>query len=202
LQRKRAAIDANVYGTAEEVVEYDRLISTVPLDRLAAMCSRPVPDLLHSSTYIVGVGICGEAPRDIRYKSWMYYPESDCPFYRVTVFSNYSPNNAPPGCYSLMAEVSESEYKPVELEWLVNDVVQGMVNTGLIERADSIVSTWNHRLEYGYPVPSLGRDAALASILPTLESYGVRSCGRFGGWRYEVSNQDHSYQQGRDAVCE
>lgn len=26
---------------------------------------------------------------------WLYYPEDDCPFYRVTIFSNYSPNNCP-----------------------------------------------------------------------------------------------------------
>jgi hypothetical protein len=25
----------------------------------------------------------------------LYFPEDDCPFYRATIFSNYSPNNQP-----------------------------------------------------------------------------------------------------------
>jgi hypothetical protein len=32
---------------------------------------------------------------DMKGSCWLYFPEDDCPFYRVTVFSNYSPNNCP-----------------------------------------------------------------------------------------------------------
>ena len=48
----------------------------------------------------------------------MYFPEDNCPFYRATVFSNYSPNVvAKPGQqWSLMLEVSESPDKPVDLQ--------------------------------------------------------------------------------------
>ena len=34
-------------------------------------------------------------PEDLAEKNWMYFPEPDSPFYRVTVFSNYSPANVP-----------------------------------------------------------------------------------------------------------
>ena len=33
-----------------------------------------------------------------------------------------------------------------------------------------------------------------------LEALGVFPRGRFGAWRYEVSNQDHSFMQGVDWV--
>lgn len=43
------------------------------------------------------------------------------------------------------------------------------------------------------PTPTLGRDEALDEILPTLEKdFGILSRGRFGSWKYEVGNQDHS----------
>lgn len=29
-------------------------------------------------------------------KCWLYFPESNCPFYRATVFSNYAATNCPP----------------------------------------------------------------------------------------------------------
>ena len=47
-----------------------------------------------------------------------------------------------------------------------------------------------------YPVPTLGRDEALAQILPELESMNIYSRGRFGAWKYEVGNQDHTTMQG------
>jgi hypothetical protein len=59
---------------------------------------------------------------------------------------------------------------------------------------------WHRRLEHGYPAPALGRDEALSQILPALEARDVYSRGRFGAWKYEVSNQDHSFAQGVELV--
>jgi len=43
------------------------------------------------------------------------------------------------------------------------------------------------------PTPTLARDKALEGILPTLkDKYNVWSRGRFGSWKYECGNQDHS----------
>ncbi len=36
--------------------------------------------------------------------------------------------------------------------------------------------------------------------VPELEAHGVLPRGRFGAWRYEVSNQDHAYMQGVEAI--
>ena len=63
-----------------------------------------------------------------------------------------------------------------------------------------IASRWHRRLPYGYPTPQKGREALLRDIQPALESLGIYSRGRFGGWRYEVSNQDHSFMQGVEVV--
>jgi hypothetical protein len=46
----------------------------------------------------------------------------------------------------------------------------------------------------------LHRDEALAQILPALETDNIYSRGRFGAWKYEVSNQDHSFMQGLEVV--
>ncbi len=82
----------------------------------------------------------------------------------------------------------------------MDNVIEGLLATRLIERREDIVSTWRHRAEFGYPTPGLERDAAIAEILPFFEAKGVYSRGRFGLWRYEVSNQDHSFMQGVEVV--
>lgn len=187
-------------------IGYGSLISSAPLDRLVALANlddlrRATQRLRHSSTHVVGIGLHGEPPAHLRDKNWMYFPESNCPFYRVTVFSNYSPNNVPsPSTWSLMAEVSESEFKPVDRGRVVEHVVEGMRATRLIGGADRILSRWHRLLEYGYPIPTVDRDQILDQVLPALEALDVYSRGRFGAWKYEVANQDHSFMQGWECV--
>jgi protoporphyrinogen oxidase len=138
---------------------------------------------------------------DLRTKCWIYFPEDKVPFYRATVFSNYSPNNVPTSSphWSLMAEVSESPEKPVRQETLVADVIAGFLACGFIDPA-AIVTSWHRRLPRGYPTPWLGRDEVLNPVAEKLRRAGVLSRGRFGAWKYEVSNQDHSFMQGVEAV--
>ena len=52
------------------------------------------------------------------------------------------------------------------------------------------------RLEHGYPTPSLARDGVLEKALPWLREAGIWSRGRFGSYKYEVGNQDHSLMLG------
>ncbi len=189
---------------------YDVLINTTPLDAFTGKCVS-VPDavrdaateLVHNGGLIVGLGFAGKR-RDS--KCWMYFPESNSPFYRVTNFFNYSPHNVPNGdidnYFSLMCETTYSPHKPVDKETIIEETIQGLVSTGMISEEDRgrIVSRYLMDIPYSYPVPTLGRDRALAVILPFLESKGVYSRGRFGAWKYEVGNMDHSFMQGVEVV--
>lgn len=192
-------------GTTEA---YEHLISTMPLDLLVhasdlrETLGPATANLVHSSTHVVGIGMEGQPPEHLRTKCWMYFPEDDCPFYRVTVFSNYSPNNAvrPGETWSLMAEVSESPKKPVDQARVIESVLAGAKATRLMRPDEKVLSVWHQRLEHGYPTPSLRRDEAISALLPPLMARNVWSRGRFGAWKYEVSNQDHSLMQGVEVI--
>lgn len=187
---------------------YDHLLSTMPLNHLlGALQGEPdlssrAKDFVYSSSHIVGVGLAGQPPEHLQTKCWMYFPEAAIPFYRCTVFSNYSPNNvARPGHqWSLMAEVSESGDRPVDTASVVDETIAGMRRAQLIDSDAVIESTWHRRLDHGYPTPWLGRDHVLDPVDDRLRQLDIYSRGRFGGWKYEVANQDHSVMQGVEAV--
>jgi protoporphyrinogen oxidase len=178
---------------------YDALISTLPLDILARMTGRAAR-LTHSTVHVVGIGVRGELPEHLRTRNWIYFPEGNCPFYRVTVLSNYSPANAPAGHWSLLAEVSASEFRPAREGAVVDETIAGFRNTGLLPADAEVVSTWRYRADYGYPTPTLDRDAIADPLLADLERHDVYSRGRFGAWKYEIGNQDHSFMQGVEAA--
>lgn len=188
---------------------YSTLVSTMPLDRLCRMITDGLPEeirsaadsLRHSGGHMVGIGLRQSCPSS---RSWMYFPESNCPFYRVTYLSNYSPNMTPDrdNHYSLLCETSYSDYKKVNSSAIVQETVRGLIDCGLLSERDQddIVSAWHHEADYSYPTPSLERDAALARLIPYLESHGIYSRGRFGLWKYEVGNTDHTFMQGVELV--
>ena len=215
-------VDAKVITFADGAAErYDVLVSTMPLDVLcSSILKGDVPDhvraaaarLLHSSGYMVGIGLKSRTPGGGTpdTKSWMYFPEDNCPFYRVTYLSNYSPNMTPDkdNYYSLLCEVSESAMKPTlghngrDESAVINEVITGLENAGLLEAGEreNIVSRWCYFADYSYPTPSVERDEILAVVIPWLESRGIYSRGRFGMWKYEVSNTDHTLMQGVELV--
>ena len=213
-------------------VHYQRLITTMAVDSLVEHMDDPEliklsKGLFYSSTHVVGVGIRGERPERIGDKCWLYFPDQDCPFYRATIFSNYSPYNQPDkktklptiqlangeksskrastsakeGPYwSIMLEVSESSMKPVDNDNLLKDCIKGLVNTDMLKPTDEIVSAYHRRFDHGYPTPTLEREGVLKELLPKLQEKGIYSRGRFGSWRYEVGNQDHSFMLGVEAA--
>src|SRR5947199_4707100 len=130
----------------------------------------------------------------------MYFPGSDSPFYRVTYLSNYSPQVTPgPGHFSLLAEVSSSPFKQEDPRDVVDRTIEGMVASELLtpEQVEHrVVSRQLMRVPYSYPVPTIGRDWALAVIQSWLMEHGIYSRGRFGAWRYEIGNTDHSVMMG------
>lgn len=189
---------------------YDVLINTIPLD-LFVKCSAGIPhtvlfstdSLIHNGGLIVGLGY--KAKR-VDSKCWMYFPEVDSPFYRVTNFHNYSPYNVPDfdleQYFSFMCETSYSTYKPESKNEIIEKTIQGLITSGMIDAAqrERIISRFLIDIPYSYPVPTLGRDKALNLIQPFLELKDVYSRGRFGAWRYEIGNMDHSFMQGVEVV--
>lgn len=194
-----------LFFSDKTTADYDILITTMPLDRFVKLAGlkrfqKDITNICHNDEFIVGIGIKQLCPSA---KCWMYFPENNCPFYRVTYFSNYSPNNVPSKQhYSLMCETTYSDYKKMDKKKIIDETVQGLVNVKLIREKDKKDIVTKHLIDakYAYPIPTLGRDKALKKIQAFLLRNNIYSRGRFGAWKYEIGNMDHSVMQGVEAV--
>ena len=217
LEARRVSLDSEVVSVdpharsvrtrAGQSWRYRFLISTMPLNHLIrrapGVVEEAVADRLRfSATTVVGVGIAGDTPAHLRTKCWMYFPEANSPYYRVTVFSNYSTNNvARPGAqWSLMAEVSHPGGREADLAVIERETLRGFKEDGLLDPAAKVVSLASRHIAQGYPTPFRGRDALVDPVLAAFAAHDIYSRGRFGAWKYEVANQDHSFAQGYECV--
>ena len=189
---------------------YDNLISTVPLDLLVQMM-RPSDDLLleaagelkHNSLLVLGIGLARKIETG---RCWIYFTDEDMPCYRATYFSHYSPFNVPNGdterYSSLMCEISFRVGESPAPERVLNQVIDGLIRAKILDESDvaRIISRYHRVVAYSYPIPTLSRDRALGILQPALMQQGVYSRGRFGAWRYEIGNMDHSVVMGAEAV--
>jgi len=188
--------------------EYEVLVSTMPIDQLIAAiddCPADVSEaaaaLEHNGVRVVGVG-CERQLSDDR--SWLYFADEDVPFYRVTNFAKYAAANVPSAdtarYSSYLTETAYSRHRPGDPGRLEQDVLDGLVTTGLLDETVPIASVHTINVDYAYPIPTRGRDHALAVIQPWLAAHDIHSRGRFGSWRYEIGNMDHAVKMGVDVA--
>ncbi len=191
-----------------ETVRWQQMVSTMPLDTLlGSVEGRPelaakAKRFVKARSRLYGFGVRGVMPEQYRGLHSCQVTDADVPFWRMNFPMTVSKGNGPEGCFSVLCEVSEPGGEPARDDNAVRASVEAsLFRMGLIgQPGQKIASRWEFRIEHGYPVPFLERDELLAEVQPVLEAAQVYSRGRFGAWRYEISNQDHAFMQGVEVV--
>lgn len=185
-----------------KIVKYDHLVSTLPINKLLEKCKGISQKALNLAGNFVwnkgvywGFGVKGKCPSD---KTWVYF-SGDEPFYRVTYLSNYSPFLVPDDeHFSILAEVSIPYNETFSEEEMKGWVLESIESSGIIKPygISDIVDIWCGYADFSYPVPFLGRDRCLKRLKDELIKHDIYSIGRFGSWKYEIGNMDHSFMEG------
>jgi protoporphyrinogen oxidase len=200
LLNKRATridLDAGtVFLQDGETVHYERLISTIPLNLLIDI-STGVPEGIRCAasklrcTTLLNLTYCLRRPLPIPYH-WVYFPESEFPFFRLVFPSNVSSDLAPSGCSIVSAEISNPEI--TRQEELQQRVADCLMQLGIVEKTSHIAFVESNTLTHAYPIHDLGREACVRSLREYLLTKRVWSIGRFGSWHY--SSIDDAIVQG------
>jgi len=182
--------------------EFDLVVSTVALNLVPGIVEG-VPDdvaaamrgLAYNSVQCFLLALDRAEHPDL---SWVYLPHREQgPVNRVTYLSNYSPGNAPEGKTSLLAEVNFPGGTPSPGPELVEEVIAGLVNAGLVER-EEILFTDRSECAHAYIVYDHDLDERRRLALEWCEETGLVPLGRFG--RYDYHNADQCVVAAREAA--
>ncbi|MET0792252.1 MAG: FAD-dependent oxidoreductase, partial [Polyangiaceae bacterium] len=172
----------------DERLEFDVLLSTIPLPKLLALIDElPEPvrqaanKLRCSHLYYLDVALRRKSGKDFH---WAYVPEAKYPFYRVGCYSHFSDALAPAGKSSLYVELADRS-EP-ELERVLPAVARGLIEMGVIDSADDIEFARARRIDFAYVIFDHDYFAALEVIRPFLEQARIVSSGRYGEWNYSA----------------
>ncbi|KAI6175213.1 Amino-oxidase domain-containing protein [Aphelenchoides fujianensis] len=217
LDTKRLRVRSTQSGEETEI-RYEMILSTIPLLELNRFCGLFADlKLRYSTVWLVGVGLRKPQNPLASRLSWAYYPRSDVIFYRCTVISNFSDalTPDPQKFWSVLCEIGRRPEVHESSDEIVQRVIQDLKRVQLIESEQQVHSTWFTIIPYGqaipvhpslywiafsYPIPTLERDEELQKCHDALEEHQIFSRGRFGAWKYEQSNQDVCFEQGRQLV--
>ncbi|MFN8019520.1 MAG: FAD-dependent oxidoreductase [Acidimicrobiales bacterium] len=170
-------------------VPYDRVVTTLPLDRSLALCGidaaevgRPDP---HTSVLVANVGgRRGPACPDAH---WVYEPESAAGFHRYGVYTNVDPGFAPHGDPDRVGLYVEHAFRggarpsAEHLGAVARAGVDELVARGVVRDVDVVDLSWvPAAYTWRWPGSTWAADAIAA-----LEGLGVRPAGRYARWHFQ-----------------
>lgn len=167
-------------------VHYKTLISTLPLRDLINMTDLEklkefAGELKSTCVYIVNVVVKGKVPRGTH---WIYFPDSDIEFYRISFPKNYFPNCTLNDEQIISAEVG-SRYQNLNMEEIRQRVVNRILLMDIF-KIDSIVLTYCVKIPVGYCIYDKKRTKRVQLITSEMNKLGVESVGRYGQWEYSA----------------
>ncbi len=179
---------------------YDRLINTMPLDRLIDLLQdksstyfkKSQPNLLCNSVINFNIGF--NRP-DICDKHWIYFPETEIPFYRLGFPHNFSRASVPNGYSSLYGECSFLKRPTEDQQQLLHKAIEYTKKLLSFSQED-IVTQKIVTISHAYVIYNAWRDANLQTLLSELENHAIYSVGRYGAWKY--SSMQEAVLDGKD----
>lgn len=186
-----------------EVLDYDNLISSLPLPEICKLIKNVPENILNASEklnytsgYLVSLGF--NKP-EIADKLWFYIYDKDIMPARVYSPSIKSPENAPQGCSSLQAEIYFNKGEKLKLSdaEILENTIDKFIAMGLFKRDDLIVKDIRTE-KYANVIFDHHIYKNRKIVLDFLSTNNIISIGRFGEWDYFWSDQ--SMLSGRDGA--
>jgi UDP-galactopyranose mutase len=184
-------------------LEADRVLSSVPLPELVKIITSAPEEvvkaserLVYNSLICLNIGVNREAISD---KHWLYFPEKEYIFNRISFPMNLSPETTPRGQNSIVVEVTYRGARPDPNE-TKQRVREGLIKAEILREGDKFELFDALDFKYAYVVYDIQHRGNVNLIQSYLKSVRVSSMGRYGEWEY--LNMDKAILSGKRAAEE
>lgn len=200
--KRVSGVEVRLQDGSTEVFFPKATINSVPLTQTVTLFDPPAPPEVL------------EAAKNLRFRSqvylfltinkdqvvkdnWVYFPDKEIPFGRISEMKNFSKEMCPEGKTSLFIEFfcfEGDEIWNMTTEELTDSATSWFEKFNFLKR-EEILSARSFKQRYAYPIYDIGYKERLNTILHWLDSFeNFFAIGRPGRFRY--TNQDHSLEMG------
>jgi protoporphyrinogen oxidase len=173
-------VGSKVARTTRREIRFERLVSSVPFDRFAAICAldHDPSTWRYSKVLVFNLGFDRKGKKDVH---WVYYPAKDTVFYRVGFYDNIFETDR----MSLYVEIGFPKDAHIDVDATRTRVLADLEREGLVTAASQrLVAEHSVVLDPAY-VHITRRSLAEHDRLATrLRERQIWSIGRYGGWTY------------------
>ena len=167
-----------VATTTRREIRFDRLVSSAPFDRFAAICRlEHDPSTWHYNKVLVFN--LGFDAKGYEKTNWVYYPSRETSFYRVGWYDNIFDTDR----MSLYVEIGFPKDAKIDVAAMRERVLGDLRREGVVT-TQRLVAEHSVVLDPAYVHITKKSLQAHAGLAAALRDRGVWSIGRYGGWTY------------------
>ena len=162
-------------------IEYENLISTIPLPAFLTLSRIFDEKIIHSLSYnkVLVFNLGFEYPsNDIKYH-WIYIPNKDYNFYRVGFYSNIIPSER----LSMYIEIGFNRDDEIDIEDERRKVLINLKRMGVIDN-QKLISSHAVIMDPAYVHVSQFSEALKGDLFPRMMKENIHFIGRYGRWTY------------------
>lgn len=170
-----------------EQIDYGRLLSTLPLDRMLRLCGLELEEGPPPATAVLVVNLGGKRGPCCPDEHWVYVPRSRSGFHRVGCYSNVDPSCLPEGSQGRVGFYVERSYlrnaRPSREEEasFARSAAGELQEWRFLESVEACTTHWIETA-YTWSLPgSRWREAATRE----LQKLDIFMTGRYGKWRFQ-----------------
>ena len=180
LEEGLVAVDVRrkVARTSKRELGFERLVSSAPFDRFAAVCGldHDPSTWAYNKVLVFNFGFDRKGPPGMH---WVYYPDRSVTFYRVGFYDNIFDSDR----MSLYVEVGFSKDATIDVASTRRRVLADLERLKVIS-SQKLVSEHSVVLDPAYVHVTKRSLAEHKRLAATLRDHSVWSIGRYGGWTY------------------
>jgi len=179
------------------------VISSIPLPTLIKMFNdvpeeviKAAKSLVFNSLVCINIGI--KRPK-ISEKNWIYFPEKDLIFNRISFPMNFSEFTTPRNRSSILIEVTHRRNE-IDIEEIKEKVIDGLITSKIIRESDKLDVCDVSQFKYAYVIYDLNHKKNVRTIHEFLKDNTIIPIGRYGEWKY--LNMDKAILSGKNTAIE